>query len=140
MNICATKILLTVRAVFCAAFCAAAVGCAKKDRPLRTSDLTAAERVCCERLVTLERAKAMAYTDRELGDAVLDSLRAAWGDSAAMGTAALLSQDPYRTAAFSDLLVRLVAAEQDSLKANPQDSRLGQPLPDAAKGPGTGSD
>ena len=34
-----------------------------------------------ERMVTLERAKAVALADREQGEALLDSLAAAWGDS-----------------------------------------------------------
>jgi len=106
------------------------VGCGGQDRPLRLTDLTAPEHNYCEHIVLLERAKSVARYDRDRGDALLDSLAAAWGDSVESDTIAGLSTDPYRIAALAEFLGRVVAAEQDSLRQHPGLNRIHLPLPE----------
>ena len=62
----------------------AAVGCEQGDEP-GLADLTPGERLYVERMVVLERAKAVGLADRGQGNALLDSLAAAWGDSSLEG-------------------------------------------------------
>jgi hypothetical protein len=80
----------------------------------------------------VERAKAVALVYRENGEALLDSLAAAWGDSAGSETVRGLSGDPSRSVVFNDLLLRVVSAEQDSLLQVPGRNRLQSPLPSPA--------
>jgi len=104
--------------------------CRHQERTLKLADLTPGEHLYCQRIVALERAKTVALIDRQRGEALLDSLAAAWGDSVVPETLAGLSRDPDRSVAIGQLLLRIVTAEQDSMKRNPGDSRLGLPLPD----------
>jgi len=105
-------------------------GCGPNDRPLTLSDLTAGERLYFERVVPVERAKSVALVYRTTGEALLDSLAAAWGDSAQTEILKGLEGDPYHAQAIADLLGRVVAAEQDSLLWDPGFNRLHLPLPD----------
>ena len=105
-------------------------GCRGGEEPLQLADLNAAERRYVERFVVLERARAVAMVDAEAGPALLDSLAAAWGDSALAETGRGLSRRPLRMAAVQDLLVRILDAERDSLLQAPEPRRLAAPLPD----------
>jgi len=107
-------------------------GCGDADRPLTVADLTPGEALYVQRVVVLERAKAVALVDRAAGDALLDSLAAAWGDTALDATAAGIPREPERAALVADLLGRLLVAEQDSLTLAPRPDRLGAPLPPPA--------
>ena len=104
-------------------------GCEKEDHPLTLDDLTGGEYVYVERMVILERAKTIALIDRAAGDAVLDSLAAAWGDSSLDRTLAGAPQLPLRSEAVAALLRRVMAAEQDSLRVSSAFDRLPAPLP-----------
>lgn len=105
--------------------------CEKGDPPpLQLGDLSDSELLYVTRLVVLERAKAVALVDRPLGDALLDSLATAWGDSARSETAAGIPADPRRAGQIGRLLNRILAAELDSLIAAPRPDRLSAPLPD----------
>ncbi len=106
------------------------VACETPEKPLQLADLSQDEHLYIERLVVLERAKAVAFNDHTLGDVVLDSLALAWGDSAQTETAAMAPQDPLRCAAIHNLMGRILAAEQDSLMEAPFRRRLSAPLPD----------
>lgn len=108
----------------------AATGCNEKPGPLQLADLTPAESRYVTRLVVLERAKAVALVDRTAGSALLDSLAAAWGDSALERTVEGLSTDPHRSNGVHELLVRILNAERDSLVEAPRTDRLSAPLPD----------
>jgi len=99
------------------------------DPVLTFDDLDAGERLYVQRMVTLERAKAVALVDRERGVALLDSLSAAWGDSSLAETIAGLPRDPRRSAAVGRLLTALLKADQDSLVLAPRADRLTAPLP-----------
>ncbi|MCB1150812.1 hypothetical protein KDK88_04655 [bacterium] len=103
--------------------------CREENAPLGVSDLTPAELEYVTRFVQLERARAVALRDRPAGEALLDSLAAAWGDSALARAESALSPDTDRLAAFHDLLSRLLEAEEDSLLDNPSPERLTAPLP-----------
>jgi hypothetical protein len=106
-------------------------GCNNKDAsPLTLNDLTGGEYVYVERMVILERAKTMALIDRAAGDAVLDSLAADWGDSSLAQTLGGVPSDPLRAEAVATLLRRILAAEQDSLRASSAFDRLARPLLD----------
>ena len=109
-----------------------ATGCARERGPLEVADLTAAERRFVTRYVVLERARAVALADPAAGTGLLDSLRAAWGDSAAAVARADMPARPARAAAVQDLLQRLLAAESDSLVHAPRPDRLDAPLPTPA--------
>lgn len=106
--------------------------CREEPRPLAMADLSPAEREYVSRFVVLERARAVALSDRPAGEALLDSLAAAWGDSALARAEAALSSDTARLAAFHDLLARILEAEEDSLLQAPVPSRLTAPLPPPA--------
>ncbi len=105
-------------------------GCDIKDQPLELSDLTAGERLYFERVVAVERAKSVTMVYRATGEALLDSLATAWGDSAQADVLKGLGGDPYHATAISELLGRVVKAEQDSLLWDPGFNRLNLPLPD----------
>lgn len=107
-------------------------GCDTQEKPLTLADLNGGEFVYVERMVQLERAKAVALVDRPTGDALLDSLAAAWGDSSLQQTLDGVPSDPLRAEAVAELLRRVLVAEQDSLKANSGRDRLALPLPDPA--------
>ncbi len=103
------------------------------ETPLDLDDLTPAEREFVTRFVVLERARAVALAEPSAGTALLDSLAAAWGDSA---NALARSQVPARAdraAAVYDLLGRILAAESDSLVHAPLARRLTAPLPQGAQ-------
>ncbi len=106
-------------------------GCGDAPVPvLQLDDLKAGERLYVERFVTLERARAVAFGDRARGEALLDSLAAAWGDSSLVRARAALPGDPARATALHALLLRILEAEADSLVAAGDASRLAAPLPD----------
>ena len=105
------------------------VGCQDRAEYLELKDLDAAERQVVERFVVLERARAVALADPPRGAAILDSLAAAWGDSAAQEAEASLTSEPDRAHLIHDLLRRVLVAEQDSLIHAPEPRRLTAPLP-----------
>lgn len=105
-------------------------GCRQPDGDLLLADLTAGERSYFDHVIAVERAKAVALVSRDAGDALLDSLAAAWGDSIAPQLLVGLSGDPDRSAAVNQLLLRVLAAEQDSLQMDAGGYRLNLPLPD----------
>lgn len=108
-------------------------GCGPEGgRPLQLSDLKPPEREYLTRFVVLERARAVALVDRGVGEALLDSLAAAWGDSSLAGAQAALPADPRRQALLHGLLGRILRAEQDSLLDAARPDRLDSPLPDPA--------
>lgn len=106
--------------------------CREEPRPLALADLSPAENEYVTRFVVLERARAVALSDRPAGEALLDSLAAAWGDSALARAEGALSSDTVRLAALHDLLARVLQAEEDSLLLSPVPSRLTAPLPPPA--------
>jgi len=108
----------------------ATAGCEKQDSPLTMADLSGDEYLYIERMVILERAKTAALLDRENGDALLDSLAAAWGDSSLQKTMTGVPRDPIRSQAVTDLLRKVLSAEQDSLLTTTGQERLHLPLPD----------
>ncbi len=109
----------------------AGVGCGPDGgRPLQLSDLSRPEHEYLTRFVTLERARSVALIDRGRGEALLDSLAGAWGDSSLVRTQAALPADPRRQALLHGLLGRILRAEQDSLLDAPRPRRLDAPLPD----------
>ncbi len=112
-----------------------AAGCEKGDTPLALADLSGAEYVFLERMVLLERAKAAALLDREVGEALLDSMAAAWGDSSLHITLAGAPRDPLRSEAVMALLHRVMEAEQESLLTSSGLDRLELPLPDPQPDP-----
>jgi len=109
--------------------------CEKKDTPLTLNDLSGDEYVFVERMVVLERAKTVALLDRRTGDALLDSLAVAWGDSSLSLTLAGAPRDPVRSEAVAAFLRRVIETEQDSLRTSTGLDRMGRPLPDPAPVP-----
>ncbi|MFO7608529.1 MAG: hypothetical protein R6X35_04935 [Candidatus Krumholzibacteriia bacterium] len=107
----------------------ALAGCGGDPAGLGLDDLTPGEHRYVERMVVLERAKAVGLVDRPRGAALGDSLAAAWGDSALERTIAGLPADPRRAAAVGRLLAGILLAEQDSLVFAPRADRLAAPLP-----------
>jgi hypothetical protein len=107
-------------------------GCDHGEPTLELEDLTSAELRFVRSFVVLERARAVALADPDRGEALLDSLAAAWGDSALSRLQSDLPDDPLRAAAVYDLLRRVLEAEQDSLVNAPRPDRLDDPLPRAA--------
>jgi len=105
-------------------------GCEKNDAPLALSDLSGDEFVFVERMVILERAKTAALLDRETGDALLDSLAVAWGDSSFPLTLVGAPRNPVRSEAVGTLLRRVLEAEQDSLLTSNGRDRLNLPIPE----------
>ena len=117
-------------AAFAAAAFAVVTGCDSTSDTLEFDDLTADEAAYVTRFVVLERARAVTFSDREAGQALLDSLASAWGDSALPDALALLPDDPVRLAALNDILERILEAEEGSLLGNPSASRLDDPMPE----------
>ena len=105
-------------------------GCDKSDAPLALSDLSGEEFIFVERMIILERAKTAALLDRETGDAILDSLFVAWGDSSFPLTLVGAPRDPVRSEEVGTLLRRVLGAEQESLLTSTGLDRLNQPLPE----------
>jgi hypothetical protein len=99
---------------------------------LDLDDLTPAEREFVTRFVVLERARAVALAEPAVGTALLDSLAAAWGDSANAVARGQVPALPARAAAVYELLGRLLTAESDSLLHAPLARRLTAPLPQGA--------
>lgn len=122
---------MTLRRALTLLFSALALvaGCQGDPDQLELADLDAAERQVVERYVILERARAITLADPARGVAVLDSLAAAWGDSASREAEAALTTRPARATLIHDLLRRLLEAEQDSLVHAPEPRRLTAPLP-----------
>jgi hypothetical protein len=116
--------------VLLAAAVVLAGGCEKEEEPLTLAGLTSGESLYVERMVLLERAKTVALVDRVAGDALLDSLAAAWGDSSLQETLAGAPSDPLRAADVAQLLSRIIAVEQESLKTSSGLDRLALPLSD----------
>jgi hypothetical protein len=112
------------------AFMPLATGCQEQPESLQLADLTPGESLIVERMVILERAKDVALIDRDTGEALLDSLSGAWGDSSLAKTQAGAPVEPGRAEAFGVLLRRVMAAEQESLLTTPGSARLHSPLPD----------
>ena len=104
--------------------------CERNDAPLALSDLSGDEFVFVERMVILERAKTAALLDRQTGDAILDSLAVAWGDSSFPLTLLGAPRDPVRSEAVGTLLRRVLEAEQESLLTSSGLDRLDLPLPE----------
>ena len=123
-----TKISMTSLALTISISALLFSGCDQPEKELQLVDLTSAEYTYVQRLVVLERAKAIALHDRDLGNTVLDSLSEAWGDSVEAETAALSPSDPIRSREVHDLLKRVVSAEKDSLMLSPTVLRLSAPL------------
>jgi hypothetical protein len=90
-------------------------GCAERNRPLTARELNDNESLYVTRIIVLERVKARLLVDPQRGAALGDSLATAWGDSALPRTLALAPDDPTRAAGVHELLLRLLAAEHDSL-------------------------
>jgi len=105
-------------------------GCDKSDAPLALSDLSGEEFIFVERMIILERAKTAALLDRETGDAILDSLFVAWGDSSFPLTQVGAPRYPVRSEEVNTLLRRVLGAEQESLLTSTGLDRLNQPLPE----------
>ncbi len=123
--------LLAATTLGCAALAMATgpAGCSRQPRPLAPRDLEATERTYVTRLIVLERVKAAMLVDPRRGAAQGDSLVVAWGDSARERTAAMAPADPARAVRVHDLLLRLLAAEQDSLLRRGGLRPLDAPLP-----------
>jgi hypothetical protein len=114
-------------------------GCSRQPRPLALRDLDGQERTYVTRVVILERVKAALLVDGRRGASLGDSLLVAWGDSARERTAAMAPAEPTRAARVHDLLLRLLASEQDSLLRHAGLRPLDAPLPTPADSvPGTG--
>jgi len=94
------------------------------------NDLSEGEYLFVERMVILERAKTAALLDRETGDSLLDYLASAWGDSSLTEAMAGVPRDPIRSEAVTELLGRMIEAEQESLLTSTGLDRLDKPLPD----------
>lgn len=116
--------------VLVAAMLLLSAGCSDEGTDLQVDQLTPGELTYVTRIVTLERAKAVTLVDRKTGDALLDSLAAAWGDSSLEKTLAGMTTDPVRARLVNELLERLLVAEQDSLVQAPRPDRLQAPLPE----------
>jgi hypothetical protein len=116
--------------VLLAAAVVLAGGCEKEEEPLTLAGLTGGESLYVERMVLLERAKTVALVDRVAGDALLDSLAAAWGDSSLQETMTGVPSEPLRAANVAQLLRRIIAVEQESLKTTSGLDRLSLPLSD----------
>lgn len=106
------------------------VGCNAQPESLAMSDLTADEALFIERYVTLERARMVTLARPDEGEAILDSLALAWGDSAEAEAMRMLPTDPRRAQLVHDLLRRLLDAEMDSLTHAPRADRITAPLPE----------
>ncbi|MEZ4387520.1 MAG: hypothetical protein R3D98_08060 [Candidatus Krumholzibacteriia bacterium] len=117
------------RAILFTILMLAAAGCDRGSDTLTVADLTANESRYVQRFMVLERARALALADPDQGEAALDSLAAAWGDSAAVEAGRLLPTEPRRAQLVDDLLRRLLEAESDSLTHAPRRDRLAAPLP-----------
>lgn len=120
-------------------FLLAATGCRSGDRALRPRDLGRDEAAYVERVLVLERVRAALLVDADRGLALGDSLALAWGDSALPQTIALAPTDPSRAELVHELLLRLLAAEHDSLLARDGRRPLDAPWPvpaDSASGAG----
>ena len=111
-------------------------GCEKPDTELRLADLTEDEHRYVTRMVILERAKAVALVDRTAGYAVLDSLSAAWGDSALARSLTGVPDEPVRSHQVHGLLARILEAERDSLVGAARPDRVGAPILDPDTGTG----
>ncbi|HOX25098.1 MAG TPA: hypothetical protein PLL30_05005 [Candidatus Krumholzibacteria bacterium] len=107
----------------------ALAGCEREPESLGIDQLTPSELDYVRRYVVLERARAVGLADPALGASLLDSLAAAWGDSADVTARRALPTDPSRAAAVQDLVRRLLEAEADSLVFAPSPRRLAAPLP-----------
>lgn len=92
-------------------------GCSRGERGLRPDELTRDEAAYVDRVLILERVRAALLVDDSRGLSQGDSLASAWGDSALPETIDLAPTDPTRAALVHELLLRLLAAEQDSLLA-----------------------
>lgn len=110
-------------------FLLAATGCRSSERALRPRDLSRDETAYVERVLVLERVRAALLVDAGRGLALGDSLSAAWGDSALPQTIALAPTDPSRAERVHELLLRLLAAEHDSLLARDGRRPLDAPWP-----------
>jgi hypothetical protein len=104
--------------------------CDRSEKPLQLGDLSSGEYTYIERIIILERVKAVALNDRDLGNTLLDSLTLAWDDSVESQTGKLISTDPHRSKTVHELLLRILVAENDSLVEAPLPRRISAPLPD----------
>lgn len=92
-----------------------AAGCAERNRQLTPRELNDDESLYVTRIIVLERVKARLLVDPRRAAAFGDSLATAWGDSALPRTLDLAPDDPTRAEDVHYLLLRLLAAEHDSL-------------------------
>ncbi len=106
------------------------VGCRDTKTSLGLDQLKPGERFYIERVVTLERAKAVALNDRKQGEAILDSLNTVWGSDSLAETLTGIPKDPTRARLVNELLILILEAEKDSLITAPRPDRLNAPLPD----------
>ena len=106
------------------------VGCSEQDQTLQLQDLDPGEKLYVTRMVTLERAKAVALVDSTCGNSLLDSLALAWGDSSLTQARTAATKDPTRSQLVNQLLLDILSAEQDSLTLAPWPDRLDTPLPE----------
>lgn len=130
-----TRAITLVAAAMASAVLAALpgpAGCSRQPRPLAPSDLDGQERTYVTRVIVLERVKAAMLVDGRRGADLGDSLLVAWGDSAREHTAAMAPAEPTRAVRVHDLLLRLLAAEQDSLLRHGGLRPLDAPLPTPA--------
>ena len=102
--------------------------CSRDEQTLQLSDLSDDEYTYIERIIILERAKALALNDRDQGDVLLDSLLIAWGDSAETQTGHMAPTDAIRSQAVHRLLEQILTAEKDSLLLSPETILLTAPL------------
>ena len=116
-----------------------AAGCNDQEARLQVQDLGPGERYYVTRMVTLERAKAVALADSAAGRALLDSLARAWGDSSLDLARRAASRDPARSQAVNQLLLDLLEAERDSFLLAPRPDRLSAPLPPVGSDAGESS-
>ncbi len=110
--------------------CTLISGCENTADSLQMKDLTQEETLFIQRMVILERTKAVALVDKETGFALLDSLAIAWGDSALERTQELAANSPLRSAAVGKLLGQILKAERDSLVNAPRPDRIPLPVSD----------
>lgn len=135
----ATPAPVSLPALLLPALLLLAGGCSRGERGLKPGELTRDEAAYVDRVLVLERVRAALLVDDSRGLALGDSLASAWGDSALPETLDLAPTDPTRAALVHELLLRLLAAEHDSLLARDGRRPLDAPWPvpaDSASGAG----
>jgi hypothetical protein len=121
---------ITLTALLALVLATSLAGCEERQKSLQLSDLTQGERLYIEQFMVLERVRAIALVDADLGATLADSLAVAWGDSSMQKVQHGVPDEPARAAAVHDLLLRILEAERDSLVQVPAPRRLTAALPD----------